>query len=102
MTGSRLTPSMNLAPGAAAVGLLLLLFGGDLLAVWRPAGSEVRSLRDQPAPVQGLDLPGSPLARLRSSGVTELSRCLINWWSLGVAAWQPCHKLNRLSCAQGL
>lgn len=31
---------MNWTPGAAAVGLLLLLFGGDLLSVLRPQNSQ--------------------------------------------------------------
>ena len=33
---------MNWAPGAAAIGLLCLLFGGDLLTIMRPPRSEVR------------------------------------------------------------
>ena len=37
------TTVMNWGPGAAAVGLLVLLFGGDLLGILRPQGSEVSS-----------------------------------------------------------
>lgn len=32
----------NLGPGAAAVGLLVLLFGGDVLSVFRGSADQVR------------------------------------------------------------